>query len=67
MSTIAYHRRFLHFQLLSYFHTLLLAQCKEKSCTRENKADHIREDLSAIVKEDEEEIDKADSKGKKDL
>jgi hypothetical protein len=66
-STIEYHRRSQHSQSLSYFHTLLLAQAKVFRYTRENKPDHIRKDLSAIIEEDEEEIDKTDSKGKKNL
>jgi hypothetical protein len=46
---------------------LLLAQGKVSRYTRENKPDHIRKDLSTIIEEDEEEIDKTDSKGKKNL
>jgi hypothetical protein len=40
---------------------------RNKVFTREYEADHVGQDLSAIIQEDEEEVDEANTESKKDL
>jgi len=67
-STTEYHLRSRRFQSPEYSHTLRYqGNGLNKANTREYETDQVGEDLSAIIQEDEEEVDKANTESKKDF
>jgi hypothetical protein len=69
MSATECHRLCLHFRSPLYFRTLHVSICfrGERKSTRENETDEIGKDLTAIVKENEEEINESDTECKENF